>query len=283
MKKAIVLLIALMLCSLQAFSQKGSTIWGDIFTGQVMKTDDASREITLQYTGKDGTETFVGMLKEGYQFATKEGGMEHELQVSELTQGTRIRAYYKKITKEVGGQKIKTNLITRIEFLGRDEFAVMRRYLKVAPDTTVTFVESKTLPEADPLRLRIVGDNPVTSAEILKWAEGWNKREAKKYGAVNLVSDLAQADVTLVIHKGSESIAATMTPTMSGFLVIERPTGLEVIWKTDKLMAWQVFAKLNSNSVYRSVSNEGQVKGLSVLITIELEKRLKHRHKGKQK
>jgi hypothetical protein len=276
MIKTLVTLIAILACSVQAFSQKGSTIWGDIFTGQVVKTDEASREITLEYSGKDGTETFVGSLKEGYQVKMKDG-IAHELKVSELTPGTRIRAYYKKISKEVSGQKVKTNLITRIEFLGRDEFAVMRQYLKVEPSTPVTLVESKTLPDADPLRLKIVGDNPVSSSEIIKWAEGWNKREAKKYGAVSIVSESEQADVTLVIHKGSEALAATIGPMISIFLVVEKLTGLEVIWKHPIMMMLEV------TSMPTSVSNEGQVKGLGAQITYEIEKRLKFRYKGKQK
>lgn len=283
MKKELVIVIAVMLCALQTTAQKKTTVWGDSFTGQVVKTDDASREITLQYTGQDGAETFVGVLKDGYQARLKDGIL-RELKLSELTQGTRIRAYYKKTQKEANGQKVKTSLITRIEFLGRDEFAVMRQYLKVDPEMPVTFVESKTLPEANPLRLRIVGDNPITNDEMLKWAEGWNKREAKKYGAVEIVLDGDEFDVTLVIHKGSDSIAATIVPVMSGFFVIEKPAGLEVIWKTDRLMSFKVFTVMNPDTAAQvSVSNEGQVKGIGTLIMMELEKRLKFRHKEKQK
>jgi hypothetical protein len=275
MMKNLVTLIAILVCSVQAFSQKGSTIWGDIFTGQVVRTDEASREITLEYSDKDGMETFVGALKEGYQVKMKDG-VAHELKLSELTHGTRIRAYYKKISKEVGGQKVKANLITRIEFLGIDEYAVMRQYLKVEPSTPVTLVESKTLPDADPLRLKIAGDNPATNDEISKWAEEWNKREAKKYGAVNVVSDFNQADVTLVIHKGSESKAGASFPTMSGFLVVEKPAGLEVIWKDYKLLLPELFAMANPDY-------KGRIPGLGIRIAREIEKRLKFRHKEKQK
>lgn len=283
MKKALLILIAIMLSALPAFSQKGSTVWGDYYTGHVVKTDDASREITLQYPGKDKTETFVGVLEDGYQSRLKDG-VRRELKLSELTQGTRIRVYYKKISKEVDGQRVKSNLVTRIEFLGRDEFAVMRRYLKVDPATPVTVVEFKTLPEANPLRLRIVGDNPVTSDEMMKWAQGWNKREGKKYGEVSIVSDGDQFDLTLVIHKWSDSIIATIMPVMSGFFVFEKPSGLEVIWKSDRLMSYQVFTAMNSDTVGQvRVSNEGQVKGAGLLIMIELEKRLKFRHKQKER
>lgn len=276
MMKTIFTLIAILGCSVQAFSQKRSAIWGDMVIGHVVRTDEASREITLEYPGKDGTETFVAALKEGYQVKMQDG-IAHELKLSELTPGTRIRAYYKKITKEVGGQKVKTNLITHIEFLGRDEFAVMRQYLKVEPSTPATLVESKTLPDADPLRLKIVGDNPVSSSEIIKWAEEWNKREAKKYGAVSIVSDSEQADVTLVIHKGSEALAATIAPMISMFLVVEKPAGLEVIWKHPIMLL------LGVSPMPTSVSNEGQVKGLGPQITYEIEKRLKFRYKEKQK
>lgn len=275
MMKALVTLIAILACSVQAFSQKGSTIWGDIFTGQVVKTDEASREITLEYSGKDGTETFVATLKEGYQVKMKDGSA-YELKLSKLTPGTRIRVYYKKISKEVSGQKVKTNLITRIEFLGRDEYAVMRQYLKVEPSTPVTLVESKTLPDADPLRLKIAGDNPVANDEIIKWAEEWNKREAKKYGAVSVVSDFDQADVTLVIHKGSETkAAANYLPTVSGFLVVEKSAGLEVIWKNYNFLLPEL-SMMNPG-------DERRILGLGAQIAREIEKRLKFRYKEKQK
>lgn len=275
MKKAVVIVIVIMLCALQAFSQKGSTMWGDMFTGLVIKTDDAAREIILQSTGQDGTETFVGVLKDGYQKMLKDG-TKRELKFSEITQGTRIRVYYKKITKEVNGQKVKTNLITNVVFLGRDEFSVMRQFLKVAPNTPVTFVESKTLPEADPLRLKITGDNPEANDEILKWTKEWNKREAKKYGRVSIVSDFEQADATLVIHQGSDSPLSFSMPMMSGFLVVEKPASLEVIWKDDKLTLPDLFVEMNPDY-------KGRMPGMGRRIAREFEKRLKFRHKGRQK
>jgi hypothetical protein len=275
MKKALVVVIAVMLYALPAFSQKGSTIWGDIFTGNVIATDEAKREITLQYIGKEGTETFVGALTEGYQVKMKDGSA-RDLKVSELPPGIRIRAYYKKISKEVRGQTVKGHLITRIEFLGRDEFAAMRRYLKVEPSTTATLIESKTLPDADPLRLKIVGDNAVSKDEVIKWADNWNKREAKKYGQVTVVSDVDQADVSLVIHKGSESLAATVVPVISAFLVLEKPTGLEVIWKNLSTIH-------PTGLITPALSHENQVAAIGTRITAEIEKRLKFRHKGKQK
>jgi hypothetical protein len=275
MKKPIVILIAIMVCSIQAFSQKGSTIWGDIFTGQVVTANEASRELTLQYAGKDKTETFVGALKEGYQIKMEDGSA-RELKVSELKPGTRIRVYYKKTSKEGSGQKRTTNVISRIEFLGVDEFARMRQLMKVAPSVPVILVESKTLPDADPLRLKIAGDDTVSSEKLMNWVGDWNKEQAKKYGAIRLVSDVEQADVTLVIHKGSESLAATVVPIISVFLVIEKPTGLEVVWK-NPFFLW------DSTLITPSVSYQGQRDGISRRSAEEIEKRLKFRHKGKQK
>lgn len=275
MKKAIIILITIMVCSIQASSQKGSTIWGDIFTGQVVTADEASREITLEYAGKDKTESFVGVLKEGYQVKMKDG-IARELKLSKLAPGTRIRVYYKKTSKEVSGQKITTNRISRIEFLGLDEFARMRELMKVAPSIPVILVESKTLPDADPLRLKIVGDNPESSEKFMNWVGDWNKEQAKKYRGISLVSAFDQADVTLVIHKGSESLVATVVPIISVFLVIEKPTGLEVIWKNS-------FFLTDPTLITPSVSHQGQIEGMSLQIAKEIEKRLKFRHKGKQK
>lgn len=276
MKKIIIILIIIMVCSIQAFSQKGSTIWGDIFTGQVVTTDEASREITLQYVGKDKTESFVGVLREGYQMKMKDGTA-RELKISKLAPGTRIRVYYKKISKEVSGQKTSTNAISRIELLGPDEFARMRELMKVEPSTTVTLVESKTIPDADPLRLKIVGDEPVAGEKVMNWVGDWNNEQAKKYGGISLVSDFDQADVTLVIHKGSESLAATVVPIISVFLVIEKSVGLEVTWKNPFL----IFT--DTTLISPSVSHQRQLENMGLQIGKEIEKRLKFRHKGRQK
>lgn len=229
-KKIPLLLIALLACSPQIFPQKAKTIWGDTFTGNVVATNDSSREITLMFSGKGKAESFTGVLKEGYQVKMKDGSF-HELKVSELHPSTRIRVYYKETAKNLNGRKVIINIISRIEFLGRDEFAQMRQLLNIDQSTPVTEIEFDTLPEADPLKIKLVSDDPTLVEEFAQWAKEWNRHEAKKYGKVEFVSESAQANIVLAMHRGSDSLAATMVPMVSAFLLIEKPDGFDVLWK----------------------------------------------------
>ena len=89
---------------------------GDIWTGEVSVTDDAKREITLVYTGKKKTESFVGVLQEGYKAKLKDGSLA-ELKVSMLPIGTRLRVYYMAKDRKVNGRKEKFYEIFQIDFL----------------------------------------------------------------------------------------------------------------------------------------------------------------------
>src|SRR5208283_3815083 len=72
---------------------------GDIWTGEVVSTDDATREITLTYTNGKKTETFAGVLIDNYQVKTKDGSMK-ELKPSGIPKGARIVVFYQPGTKK---------------------------------------------------------------------------------------------------------------------------------------------------------------------------------------
>jgi hypothetical protein len=88
---------------------------GDTWTGEVSAVDDASREITLVYKSSKNTETFVGVLQQGYKVKLKDGSLA-ELKVSTIPIGTRLRAYYMAKNRKVNGQKEKFYEIFRTEF-----------------------------------------------------------------------------------------------------------------------------------------------------------------------
>jgi hypothetical protein len=93
---------------------------GDTWTGEVTAIDDGKREITLSYKKKDKEEIFIGVLEEGYSVKMKDGSM-HELKVSEIPTGTRIKVYYMtKTKKDASGAKIKFNQIIKIRFLPKE-------------------------------------------------------------------------------------------------------------------------------------------------------------------
>src|SRR2546426_1790990 len=83
---------------------------GDIWKGEVVRTDNLTREITLTHRKGDKSQSFIGMLREGYKVNLKDGSV-HELKVSEIPIGTRLIVYYVTRTRDVGGKKEKYNRI----------------------------------------------------------------------------------------------------------------------------------------------------------------------------
>ncbi|HMD86799.1 MAG TPA: hypothetical protein VKO18_19085 [Terriglobia bacterium] len=87
--------------------------YGQTFNGAVTSTNDATREVSLSFTNpKDGkTQTFVGVLTEGYSVELKEDGSLHELKPSQLRLGGYFKVYYMPTTRKVGGKKTTINII----------------------------------------------------------------------------------------------------------------------------------------------------------------------------
>lgn len=79
---------------------------GDTWTGEVVSTDDTTREITLAYTNEKKSETFTGVLKDNFQVKMKDGSMK-ELKPSGIRRGARITVFYEARTKKVNGNKVK--------------------------------------------------------------------------------------------------------------------------------------------------------------------------------
>lgn len=86
---------------------------GDTWTGEVAAVNDQTREITLTYPKKDKTESFTGVLQEGYKVGLKGGG-DHELKVSEIPIGTRLTVYYMARWRKSEGKKVKYYEIFRV-------------------------------------------------------------------------------------------------------------------------------------------------------------------------
>jgi hypothetical protein len=128
MNKLLIAPILIVFCIANAYAQKGAAepdyypmgYNGDTWTGEVTATDDIKRKITLSYKKKDKEETFVGVLEEGYAVKMKDGSM-RELKGSEISTGTRIKAYYiTKTKKDASGAKTRFNQIIKIRFLPKE-------------------------------------------------------------------------------------------------------------------------------------------------------------------
>ena len=89
---------------------------GDTWTGKVSTVNDANHEISLVYNGNKKTESFVGVLREGYKVKLKDGSLS-ELKVSMIPIGSRLRVYYMAKDRKINGQKEKFYEIFQIDFL----------------------------------------------------------------------------------------------------------------------------------------------------------------------
>ena len=93
-------------------AQKKSTFVGDIVIGELTGRDEATREITVKYPGKEGPEIFSGILVDGYKL--KMDASRSDLKLSEIVPGMHIRVWYKAGREKVSGQEKKINKISKI-------------------------------------------------------------------------------------------------------------------------------------------------------------------------
>jgi hypothetical protein len=89
---------------------------GDTWTGEVSAMNDDTREITLVYNGPKKTETFVGVLQQGYKAKLKDGSLA-EVKVSLIHTGRRMKVYYMAKERKVSGRKERFYEIFKIDFL----------------------------------------------------------------------------------------------------------------------------------------------------------------------
>lgn len=277
MKRALLATLGLLILASSVTSQKTSTILGKAFTGVVASANEATREITITYTdtAKNQTETFVGVLKQGYMVKLRDG-TRRELQISELKPGLRVMVLYKEKDESVAGQKVKVATIISIQFLGRDQYTTLREALGVPPNFPVTLLQSDKLPAANPLKLYVAIQEPYIRKRLLNWAEQWNKEHGSKYGAIEIVPDLAQSDIAAVFFWGRDEsigifpLALMYDPYGTEFEVY--PATLQLVTKTDTdIKVWWL-----ANAAESRRKLEGVQKGQ---IEREIEKRMKAREK----
>ena len=124
MKRVTLITVFLMTFCIAVFGQHGTAPNGyyppgyamDTWTGEVVSTNDATREITLTYTSGKKPETFTGVLKDNFQVKMKDGSMK-ELNPSGIPKGARITVFYQAKTRKVDGNKVKYYEIFQINTL----------------------------------------------------------------------------------------------------------------------------------------------------------------------
>ena len=266
-------LLLLVLTFVPAAVAQKTSIFGESVKGVVVSANAATREITLAYPNKDKTETFVGVLENGYKQKLKDGTF-RELAIAEFKPGLRLRVFYKQKTETVNGKKLKIPVINRIDFLGRDEYTTLREILELPPSFPVTRVESAKLPASDPLKIHLSIAGKRVEERFLRWVKHWNAYDGRKYGRVEVVSDRSQADVSAVFFWGDDEMSSIVSFRMGvqGYDMHEMTIGTAqlVTREAEELKVWWV------QRVMETPERADEFQGL---MEKELEKRLKARAK----
>ncbi len=273
MRKTLLAGLLFSILSNPVYPQKRTTLVGDAWVGVVVSTNEATREIKLSHPDKNKSETFVGVLKEGYKVTLKDGSL-YELKVSEIRLGERVRVFYKTQTQASGGQKVKVQSIHRLDFLGADEYTILRDRLALSPFVPVVLAESARMPAAHPLKIYVSIEQPHVKERFVNWVSNWNKEQAAKYGPLEIVPQREQSDISLVVFWGSDETVVLFPLQLydrSGnthnlfqaiaYLTTHDDEGLKVLWLKRLMM-----------SKDKPAAPEGQIEK-------EIEKRLKARAK----
>ena len=123
------------------------------------------------------------------------------------------------------------------------EIELLREQLGVLASVPITMANSPDLPKSGPLKVYIAaGFDMDVRKRTIERINGWNKKDAKKDGALTVVTELSQADViliqysdrehpiTLVGGSGGRVTSATFIPGTS-YIVVPKGVGYEVLWR----------------------------------------------------
>jgi hypothetical protein len=88
-----------------------------------------------------------------------------------------------------------------------EELVRLKAHLGISQETSIALAAKRSLPGTPTLRVFIAtGLDALVRDRFLEWIEAWNKRgEGKKYGYIEAVGDIAQADVILSRYTLAES------------------------------------------------------------------------------
>jgi hypothetical protein len=223
-------------------AQKKSTLFGDIVIGELTGKDEATREITIKYPGKVGPEIFSGILTDDYKLKSEDGRV---WQLSEIVPGMHIRVFYKSINEKVSGQEKKINKISRIDYLGKDEFARLRNQLNVDPAMPFAHAEKDELPTTSPLKVFLAVAYGNVREYFVESIDKWNQKNGNTYGKLEVVSDLKEADISVVVAREADTMVMALPAggvfyggseikgvwaQATSYLVVKDTEGLKVLW-----------------------------------------------------
>jgi hypothetical protein len=124
-----------------------------------------------------------------------------------------------------------------------EEVERVREQLGVPESTPITLADSSNLPTANPLKVYLaLGLDMEVRKLTIERIDDWNKHDAQKYGALNIVSELSQADVILIHFsdrdrayskvRGTEgNIHTTTYIPGNSYIIVPKGNGYEVLWR----------------------------------------------------
>lgn len=224
-------------------AQKKSTFVGDLVIGELTRKDEATREIAIKYPGKEGPEIFTGILWDGTKL--KSGDVSsRDMTLSEFVPGMHIRVFYKSGREKVNGQERKINKISRLEYLGNDEYFRLRIQLNVDSSTSVAPAEKDDLPAKSPLKIYPATAFKNIHEYFVESIDKWNRKNGDSHGKLEVVAYIDQADILLVAAPGADTMVAVIPDFNKDpdddvkrawaqatlYLVVKEPGGLKVLW-----------------------------------------------------
>jgi len=146
-----------------------------------------------------------------------------------------------------------------------EELARLREHLSLPDSTSIKVATSSALSTRRPLNVYIAtGLDLGVRNNFTKWLDEWNKKDGRKYGTVEIVTDLTQADVILARYTLREkitdrtetysnpvpatvydpatnstvtrpvprtySMSYSLVPTYA-YVIARKPDGLEILWR----------------------------------------------------
>ena len=123
------------------------------------------------------------------------------------------------------------------------EIDLLREQLGVPASVPIAIANSPDLPKADPLRVYIAaGFDMDVRKRTTERINEWNKKDAQKYGALTVVTELSQADVILVQYSDKEhpinevggtskSVGTVTYIPGNSYIIVPKGQGYEVLWR----------------------------------------------------
>ena len=132
---------------------------------------------------------------------------------------------------------------TRADLSQDQEIVRLRAAMNLPPERSIAFVSSKELPDKVPIKVYALAFSPLADgpqAVTRVWVAQWNKENAAKYGSLEAVDEISQADLILLwfvspakmeLPEITEAAGRNPLVLIMSYLIVQRSTGSEIVWK----------------------------------------------------